>query len=305
MTAARPRERDLAYFFIVSAGIPVTLRPIRDAEIRRVAEFLHAHLNSRASVDSWAAAMTPPWAFDQPNHGFFLEEGERVVGAHLAFYSERTIDGRAERICNLAAWCVLETHRHHSLRLIRALLGQKGYHFTDLSPSGNVVPLNLRLRFEPLDTATALVPNLPWPRRNRGVRVLSDSDELARHLRGRDLDVYRDHVRTAAAHHLVVVRGDVTCYVIFRRDRRKRLPLFASFVHVSNPTLFRAAATDVYRHLLLHHQIPFTLNELRVVGSRPRWSLMLRSPRPKMYRSPTLRPEQIDYLYSELACVSW
>jgi hypothetical protein len=289
----------------VSAGVPVSIRPITDAEIRRVAEFLHAHLNSRASVDSWAAAMTPPWAFDQPNHGFFLQEGERVVGAHLAFYSERTIDGRAERICNLAAWCVLQTHRHHSLRLIRALLGQKGYHFTDLSPSGNVVPLNLRLRFEPLETATALVPNLPWPRRTRGVRVFSDSDEFARRLRGRDLDVYRDHVRTAAAHHLVVVRGDETCYVIFRRDRRKRLPLFASFVHVSNPILFRAAARDVHRHLLLHHRIPFTLNELRVVGSRPRWSLMLRSPRPKMYRSPTLRPDQIDYLYSELACVSW
>jgi hypothetical protein len=301
----RPRERDLAYLFVVSAGVPVSIRPIADADIRPVAEFLHTHLNSRASVDSWADAMTPPWAFDQPNHGFLLQEGERIVGAHLALYSERTIDGRAERICNLAAWCVLQTHRHHSLRLIRALLGQKGYHFTDLSPSGNVVPLNLRLRFEPLETATALVPNLPWPRRDRGVRVFSDSEQLARRLRGRDLDIYLDHVGTAAAHHLVVVRGDETCYVIFRRDRRKRLPLFASFVHVSNPVLFRAAATDVHRHLLLHHRIPLTLNELRVVGSRPRWSLMLRSPRPKMYRSPTLRPDQIDYLYSELACVSW
>ena len=40
---------------------------------------------------------------------------------------------------------------------------QDGYHFTDLSPSGNVVALNRRLGFTQLDTATALVPNLPWP----------------------------------------------------------------------------------------------------------------------------------------------
>ena len=31
-----------------------------------------------------------------------------------------------------------EEHRFHSLRLLKALLAQDGYHFTDLSPSGNV-----------------------------------------------------------------------------------------------------------------------------------------------------------------------
>jgi hypothetical protein len=32
---------------------------------------------------------------------------------------------------------------------------------------------------------------------------------------------------------------------------------------------------------------------------------MLSSPRPKMYRSATLEPSQIDDLYSELECVPW
>ena len=109
----------------------------------------------------------------------------------------------------------------------------------------------------------------------------------------------------AAANHLVVVRGDETCYVLFRRDRRKGIPLFASFIYVSDPSLFRVRAVTVRRHLLLRHRIPFTLSELRIVGSRPRLSIMLSSPRPKMYRSPTLGAGDIDYLYSELACVVW
>jgi hypothetical protein len=284
----------------------VALRPITDADIPRVADFLSANLNGRDGREAWARAMTPSWDECQPNHGFLLEEGDRVVGVHLAFYSTRMIEGEPERVCNLAAWCVTETHRQHGLRLLRALLGQKGYHFTDFSPSGNVVPLNRRLRFQQLDTATALVPNVPWPSLGRGaVLLVSDPEEIVRRLEGAELEIYRDHARALAARHLVIVLGGETCYVMFRRDRRKGLPLFASIIHVSDPGVFRRAARHVYGHLLLRHGVPFTLVELRVVGSRPGLSLMLRSPRPKMYRSPTLRPDDIDYLYSELACVEW
>ena len=270
-----------------------------------MAEFLHAQLNARVTAAAWAAAITPPWVVDQPNHGFLLRVGERVVGAYLAFYSEREIDGRRERFCNLAAWCVLEEYRSHSLRLLRALLAQKGYHFTDLSPSGSVVPLNTRLKFSHLDVATVLVPNLPWPLWSRRARVISDAQEIERTLRGRDLHIYRDHARTAAARHVVVVKGGGTCYVMFRKDRRRNLPLFASILYVGNPELFRTIARYVFRHLLIRHGIPATLAELRVVGDRPKPSIMLKSPRPKMYRSVDLRPDQIDYLYSELTCVAW
>src|SRR5262245_57720181 len=104
--------------------------------------------------------MVPAWTVDQPNHGFLLRVSEHVVGVYLAFYSQRTINGRLEQFCNLAAWCVLEEYRSHGLRLTRALLAQKGYHFTDLSPSGSVIQLNTRLGFSHLDVATALIPNL-------------------------------------------------------------------------------------------------------------------------------------------------
>ena len=37
----------------------------------------------------------------------------------------------------------------------------------------------------------------------------------------------------------------------------------------------------------------------------PRLSFAVRSPRLKMFRSASLEPRQIDYLYSELVCLSW
>ena len=173
-----------------------------------------------------------------------------MLWAHtLRSYSERLIDGHLQRICNLGAWSVADEYRASGLRLLRSLLRQPGYTFTDLSPSGNVVPLNTRFGFTPLDTTTALVPNLPWPVRSRGVRVIDAPEEIDGLLSGRDLKIYRDHTAAPAAHHVVLVDGDRSCYVVFRRDRRKRLPLFASILHVGNPDLFgpaRRCSTGIY-----------------------------------------------------------
>lgn len=281
------------------------LGPINSTDVERVAAFLSDHLNSRVSATAWAAAMTQHWVDDAPNHGFLLHSGEDVVGAYLAFYSEREIDGHVERFCNLGAWCVLEDYRSHGLRLIRAMLAQRGYTFTDLSPSGNVVPLNKRLRFTLLDTTTAVVPNLPWPTPGRGVRITSDPATIRATLSGRDLQIFDDHEDAAAARHLLVTDGGQSCYVILRRDRRKRLPIFGSILYVSNPDLFHDATRQISRHLLVRHGVLATLAELRVVGPRPRASLMLRNPRPKMFKSDRIVAGQVDYLYSELTSVAW
>jgi hypothetical protein len=76
-------------------------------------------------------------------------------------------------------------------------------------------------------------------------------------------------------------------------------------LHVSNPDLFRRMARPLGRHLLLRQRLPVSLVELRVARARPAWSVLLSSPRPKMFRSRGLTEDRIDYLYSELVCVEW
>ena len=279
------------------------LAPITREDIRDVASFLHATLNSRISAADWASAMVPTWSSPAPNHGFLLRSGDDVVGAGLAFYSERVVDGEPRPVCNLGAWSVVEEHRAHGLRLLRALLGQRGYDFTDLSPSGNVVALNERLKFQHLDTTTALVPNVPRPA--RGVRLVTDPADIERVLDGDDLRIFLDHRDAAAARHLVLQADGRQCYVIVRKDRRRGIPLFATVLHASDPDLLPRVGARLYTHLLVRHGAVATLAELRVVGRRPRFSRLLASPRPKMFRSQVLAPQDIDYLYSELTCVAW
>jgi hypothetical protein len=283
----------------------VEVKPITDADIQAVAEFLRDDMGSGVSAADWQRAMTPPWDVEQPNHGYLLRENGRVVGAYLALYSERMIDGQPRRICNLGTWCVADEHRATGLRLQRSLLRQRGYTFTDLTPNSTVVALNKRLGFVPLDTTRVLVPNMPWPVRSRGVRIVDSPHEIDGLLSGRELAIYRDHA-TAAAHHVVLTRGGRSCHVMFRRDlgRFKRFPYFASILYVSDPDLFRDCSPNFYRYLLLRRGIPMTLAEIRVVLHRPARSISVGAPN-KMFLSEDLQPEHIDYLYSELTCFKY
>lgn len=284
----------------------IRVHPIRDGDVRGVAEFLHTHMNSRVPADVWMRSFDVPWTVDKPNNGFMLLDEDTIVGAYTAYYSERTFDVRTEHMCDLGTWCVLPDYRLHSLRLLKALLAQDGYHFTDLSPSEKVVAINERLGFRSMNTTTVLIPTLPWPWRSGRHSVTTDPLFMDRTLAGRDLQLYRDHAGASAARHLVLTRGDQWCYVVFRMDRFKKLPsVFASILHVSNPALFREMVLPLSGYLLVNHRALAMLAELRITRSRPRLSIRVPSPRRKMFLSPTLSPDQIDYFYSELALVSW
>ncbi len=280
----------------------VELAPITDADVHAVADLLCASLNDQVP---WArACLAVPWKVDAPNHGFLLRDGQRVVGACMAFYSERLVAGRLERFCNVAAWCVLPAYRFHSIRLLMALLAQDGYHFTCLSANETVLALIARLKFRSLDTSAALIPNLPWPTVPGRTRISGDPGVIERTLAGTELEIYRDHAQALAVHHHVLLRGRDHCHIMYREFLHRGVPLYAVLLHVSHPDLFRSALLPLTRHLLVRHRLVATLGELRIIGPRPRLSFTLNA-WPKMYRSPSLEPGQIDNLYSELVCVPW
>jgi hypothetical protein len=284
----------------------VRVSAITASDVPEVADFLHRELNEKVSAQAWAQAVAVPWKVDAPNHGFQLRTDDgAVVGAYLAFYSDRTIGDRTLRFCNLGAWCVLPEQRFHSLKLLKALIDQKCDVYTDLSPSGNVVPVNTRRGFRFLDTATELVPNIALPSLPGAGSVTADPRAIGNTLTGTEAQIFQDHAGLAAARHLLLTRGDETCYVIFRKDRRKGLPLFASILYVSNPPLFRRMFRQVASHLLLRHGIPATLAESRITGGGLPGGRVLANPRRKMVRGDGIADQDVDYLYSELVCLSW
>lgn len=282
-------------------GVHVELSPIMDDDVAGVAAFLHANLNDRVPWEQ--ACSTVPWKVDAPNYGFMLWDGRRVVGALLALYSERLVNGRVERFCNMGSWCVLPEFRSRSMSLLQALLAQEDYHFTVLTADVQPQEILAWWGFRYLDTAAVLIPNLPWPTVPGLTTITSDPAVIERTLTGTELALYIDHAQALAAHHLVLTRGSRHCYVMYRRSRYKDQPV-AMLLHVSNPDLLRHAVAPLTRHLLVRHRLLATLAELRTIGRKPPLALSLTN-WPKMFRSASLEPGQIDDLYSELVCVPW
>ena len=244
----------------------VELVPIMDTDVATVADFLHANLNTRVSSSTWSRVLSMPWKADAPNYGFMLRDGQRVLGVYVALYSERLMAGRVERFCNLASWSVLPEYRFHSIRLLKALLAQDSYHFTDLAPNEKVEAVNARLKFRYLDTSVALLPTCRGPPCRGRTKISADADVIAGTLAGPDLELYRDHAQAPAAHHLVVIRGTESCYVMFRKRWRRERPVFAAILYVSNPSLFQRTGTALARYLLVHYGLLATFAELRIVG---------------------------------------
>ena len=282
----------------------VTLTPIGLDDLEPVSAFLHAHLNPRVPPHRWAALLRPPWGVVGPNQGFKLIDGHhRIVGVQVAVYSIRG-EGTV-RVCNLAAFCVLQEHRAHSLSLLRAVLRQKGWVITDLSPSGVVPALNERLGFRHLDASTRLVVNRPRLPHGGG-EVSASPDVLRAVLTGSDATVFDDHRDAPAARHLVVRAEDGYGYLVYRRDRRKRLPLFASPLYSGGDSRILHRWWPAVSAHLLARGMPAVLAEERVLGFRPAGpGIDLARPRPKMYRG-DLSPEAAsDHLYSELTLLEW
>lgn len=280
----------------------LTLLPITDQEVGRVARFLNANLNPAVPTATWETGIRAPWARGR-DHGYLLTAGEAVVGVNLAFRSVRQVDGHAEQICNLGALCVLPDYRAHAVRLIRAILRPSGVSYTDLSPSGNVVAINQRLKMQTLDTRTRLLPNLPALPRT-GVAVTTDDTAFRDRLDGERLVIYADHASSPAVRHLLLTADGRSCHIMVRHDRRKRVRAFATILYVSDRDLFCDHAPQVLAHLLLKEHIPFTLLEDRIATAKAPgryWNVH----RPKMFKSANLQPAQVDYLYSELTQIPW
>jgi hypothetical protein len=186
--------------------------------------------------------------------------------------------------------------------MAKAILTQDGFHFLDLSPTTTVAALNRRLGFEYLDDRAVILPALPWPW--RAASISSDPAVIQQALSGEELRLYNDHRNAPAADHVVLRdRGDV-CYVVLRLVTRRRLPV-AIVVHASRPDVLRRMIHSFVGFALLRYRVVAVVAELRWLDGKVPGGSIRRRLRPKMFRSPTLGPGDIDYFYSELLYLRW
>jgi hypothetical protein len=275
------------------------IEPVTAANLDEFCTFLHDNLNPAITADGFRQGLTRSWHVEPPNHGFAVRDAGRMVGGIGAIYAERPLTGARERFCNITGWCVLESHRAQSMRLAMAVTSQKGWHFTDLSPTKVVGSMLQFLKFQALDERQAVLLNMPGlpglP--GLGTTVLHRPGDIEAALHGDALEVYRDHAGFPWLRHALVGRPGHWCHVIYKRREFKGLPT-ASILYLSDPGVFRRGWRRLGAHFLARGMVS-TQVEARWLGQPP-WPSAIRSGfNAKLFLSDRLQPAQIDVLYSE------
>lgn len=255
--------------------------------------------NPQLSETQWLVLFEYAWSASEPFCGYGLYDGTKAVGYMGLLFSQRMIDNKLEHFCNITSWVVEEPYRGHSISMILALRNLKDYTFTDLSPTPAVVEISKRLGFLDLDPRLKL---LPWffGRHDAQVTIFHDPIMIDTRLNPAHQPLLRDHLPyTRCCHLLIEAHGDY-CYLIYTLVKNYRFPYI--YIHyVSNLDIFARYSGIIRRELISAQRMPWVVIDSRLVrGIDLPLCFELPFAMSRLYKSPRLKPEQIDNLYSEL-----
>jgi hypothetical protein len=259
----------------------------------------------RGNEVKWHKLFTYQWGRHENYCGLALKDNDKVVGFIGMIFSQRRIDDKVEKFCNLAAWFVREEYRGQAIALLFPLFSMRNYTITDLTPAKKVYRIQNKLGLKDLDVKGRIL--LPIGRRlfqpkYTPLQMTHDLATIESELDGQNRKIFHDH-KPYQCYHFLATEADRYCYLIYTKLKR-RLP-YAHIHYISNLDLFELVYRDIRKAILSHSSAYFLLIDSRLVNNRRLpLSLCLPFRTPKQYMSSRLEPEQIDNLYSELVLLN-
>jgi hypothetical protein len=280
----------------------ISVRPV-DASLFDQVHPLLQDLDPSIDQSTWQRLFDYQWKQEEAYCGYGLFDDEKLVGFLGLIFSQRIIAQKLERFCNLTTWIVQPSYRGYSLLLMRSVMQLKNYTLTDFSSYKEVIQLSKRLGFQELDVRVKLLLAsrfVPSFFRHEKIQCFQELDEIKTRLRGADATLFADHQRYPNCRHLLVCGGEQYCYLIFTVVQNSTFSY--CYLHfISDVKLFAMFSLTIRAQLVKMSGTALILVDSRLVSqiSLPlTYELPLNLP--KLYKSDTLTPEQIDNLYSEL-----
>lgn len=263
--------------------------------------------NARMSKDDWRRMLfTYPWKASS-RHGFGYYADGKPVGFMGAIFSTRQVGGRQEQFCNFSTWIVKKEFRGTSILMTRRLLDDlTGHTLVGFTPAPTTCAVFSRLGFLPLESEQLLLfplvrPEALWRTVGGGGSFALAPRRLSAMLPASEAGIYTDLSSCDRVHHVLLTHGHRRCYLVARRETRRRLPV-AELLYMSDLEFFWEHRLLAHAGLLRATGTAILAVDSRFASGRSLPRLVLRVPRQRIYRPsrPDIAPAQIDGLYSEL-----
>ena len=254
----------------------------------------------RLSKDDWQKLFIDHWHSNEGYIGYVLEDRERIVGFLGFMFSDRVLNNKQEKFCNLTTWVVDESFRNESLYLIIPVLKLTDYTLTIHSASKETYAAFKKIGFLDLESHFRIV--FPLPSINMlfaSCQIEVNGKYLNKILEGDSLQSYKSHLLFRCFH--VYVRSPLgNCYLIGARVFKKSLP-FAQIYHISNSKVFTKFVPRITSIICLKIKtFAILVDERFLEGNSLLQSYKCALSNPRMYKSNSLGKQDLDLLYSEL-----
>jgi hypothetical protein len=199
----------------------------------------------------------------------------------------------------MTSWCVAEKHRRLSLSLLRAMLDQPGYTFTNFSPTPGVAKILERCDFVQLDSVKYLIPAVAAGAPTGRARIAYRPEEVRALLSEDERKMFDDHSRYRCGQFAISSSGR-QCYVVTVR-RGKRGLNFADVLYASRPELLEEHLGSLSMRASLHHRTPVLGVDSRYLRRSPRLAYQL--PRPSYFLGNGVSASNVAAIYSEIVSI--
>ena len=284
----------------------VTIQKIDVSMFSEVYDLLLDFRNKHLTVEDWKNIFDYKWDQEKKYCGYGLFDGKKLVGFIGLIFSQRLIDNKIERFCNVTSWIVRKKYREYSLLLMQPVLRLRNHTITDLTPSRTVYSIEKQFGFRELDSRLKMLLPFGGSRTNgniSGCHCTTDKHLIERKLKDKDLKLFHDHM-PYKCRHLITYDTNDYCYIVYTRAESSKIP-YCYIQYISNPNLFLKYTSTIRFEIVRGTKAPLIIVDSRLVKhlNLPfSFNLPFRSI--KLYRSSNLRPEQVDNLYSELVLLN-
>jgi hypothetical protein len=277
-----------------------TIRKAVSEDFEQVYPLLQSFGDAPIAKENWKKIFDPPWKTSEDFCGYLLLKDAQVKGFLGLIFSQRMLNDRVEKFCNMTSWIVTEDCRSQSLRLLLESLKLKEHSFTNFTASPTVATILKKLGFTAFEVHQRVLlplPRLPFARRGRCDFELQS---VRSKLSGEELRIFDDH-QGLNCEHLLLQADSGSCYVVLKKTRRKNLT-WAKVQYLGNAKVFHECIESQIAGICRRLRVwGVMVDERYVEGHRFRGSVSYPHQRKAFFKSNSiLNKNLIDTLYSEM-----
>ena len=277
----------------------VTVKKVTKRDFEKLLPLLSELDSRKQTEDEWLGLFRAHWDSNENYFGYVMYDGENAVGFLGLLFSQRILNHNLIKFCNVTSWVVKKKYRRQSLHLFFPVLELENHTITVLTCNAGTHCITKKLGFVDLEIGQRIILPLPIPLNFKpSTKIIFNHSEIEKKIKGEALKIFNDH-RSLNCFHIIIFGPEGECYLIGSRTIKKNIP-FAHIHYISDHHFFSSNINSLSGRICWRMKVfGILVDERQLHGETVFPSIYLSLPHPRVYKSDTLKSEDVDLLYSE------